>query len=40
MNAIMDALSPYGIDHIDMPATPYGIWRAIRDATATGTARR
>src|ERR1043166_1609478 len=30
MNAILDALSPLGISHIDMPATPERIWRAIR----------
>jgi aerobic carbon-monoxide dehydrogenase large subunit len=32
VNAILDALAPLGIDHIDMPATPERIWRAIRDA--------
>jgi carbon-monoxide dehydrogenase large subunit len=35
MNAVLDALSVYGIRHIDMPATPYRIWRAIEDASAT-----
>ena len=30
MNAILDALAPLGIDHIDMPATSESIWRAIR----------
>jgi carbon-monoxide dehydrogenase large subunit len=35
MNAIVDALSPYGIDHIDMPATPYRIWSAIQEAMRT-----
>ena len=30
INAVVDALSPLGIDHIDMPATPERIWRAIR----------
>jgi carbon-monoxide dehydrogenase large subunit len=30
MNAIMDALSPYGIEHVDMPATPARIWSAIQ----------
>ena len=30
MNAILDALAPLGIDHIDMPATSETIWRAIR----------
>jgi aerobic carbon-monoxide dehydrogenase large subunit len=28
-NAIVDALSVYGIRHIEMPATPERIWRAI-----------
>jgi carbon-monoxide dehydrogenase large subunit len=32
MNAVVDALSVYGIRHIDMPATPQRIWRAIQDA--------
>jgi carbon-monoxide dehydrogenase large subunit len=32
MNALVDALSSYGISHIDMPATPPAIWRAIRKA--------
>ena len=32
MNAIADALSEFGIFHIDMPATPYRVWRAIQDA--------
>ena len=32
INAIVDALSLYGIDHIEMPATPERIWRTIREA--------
>ena len=32
MNAVVDALSVYGIKHIDMPATPQRVWQAIRDA--------
>jgi len=32
MNAIVDALSIYGIRHIDTPCTPYRVWRAIEDA--------
>jgi aerobic carbon-monoxide dehydrogenase large subunit len=32
MNALIDALSEYGIAHIDMPATPERVWRAIRGA--------
>jgi len=34
MNAVADALSKYGIRHIDMPATPYRVWRAIKDVQA------
>ncbi|HXP03940.1 MAG TPA: xanthine dehydrogenase family protein molybdopterin-binding subunit [Stellaceae bacterium] len=30
--AILDALSALGIEHIDMPATPERVWRAIRSA--------
>jgi aerobic carbon-monoxide dehydrogenase large subunit len=32
INAVVDALAPLGIDHIDMPATPERVWRAIRVA--------
>jgi aerobic carbon-monoxide dehydrogenase large subunit len=32
INAVVDALAPLGIDHIDMPATPERVWRAIRAA--------
>jgi carbon-monoxide dehydrogenase large subunit len=32
INAVIDALAEFGIEHIDMPATPQRIWRAIRDA--------
>jgi carbon-monoxide dehydrogenase large subunit len=34
MNAVVDALSEYGIRHIDMPATPHRVWQAIRAASA------
>jgi carbon-monoxide dehydrogenase large subunit len=34
INAILDALAPLGIAHIDMPATPERVWRAIRSALA------
>ena len=34
MNAIMDALKPLGIRHIDLPATPQKLWRAIQNAGA------
>jgi aerobic carbon-monoxide dehydrogenase large subunit len=32
MNALVDALSEFGITHIDMPATPLRIWQAIQEA--------
>ena len=35
INALVDALAPLGIDHIDMPATPLKVWQAIRNASAT-----
>src|SRR5256886_11253719 len=33
-NAVMDALSPLGIRHLDLPLTPEKIWRAIREHAA------
>jgi carbon-monoxide dehydrogenase large subunit len=32
MNAVMNALAPLGVKHLDMPATPSRIWHAIRTA--------
>jgi carbon-monoxide dehydrogenase large subunit len=32
MNAVVDALSELGIRHIDMPATPARVWKAIQEA--------
>jgi aerobic carbon-monoxide dehydrogenase large subunit len=32
VNAIVDALAELGIRHIEMPATPERVWRAIQDA--------
>ena len=29
-NAIVDALSPFGVTHIGMPATPERVWRAMQ----------
>ncbi|HTC04542.1 MAG TPA: xanthine dehydrogenase family protein molybdopterin-binding subunit [Xanthobacteraceae bacterium] len=37
IGAILDALKPLGIDHIDMPATPARVWAAIQ-ARATKAA--
>ena len=38
MNAVLDALSPLGITELDMPATPFLVWRAIQAARATSAA--
>ncbi|HYG90006.1 MAG TPA: xanthine dehydrogenase family protein molybdopterin-binding subunit [Azospirillum sp.] len=32
MNAVIDALSEHGVTHLDMPATPERVWRAINQA--------
>src|SRR5204862_8004427 len=32
MNAVVDALSAYGIRHLDMPASPARVWEAIKKA--------
>jgi carbon-monoxide dehydrogenase large subunit len=31
-NAVMDALSPYGSRHLDMPLTPQKVWAALQQA--------
>jgi len=33
-NAVVDALAPFGIRHVDMPCTPERVWRAIQAARA------
>jgi carbon-monoxide dehydrogenase large subunit len=32
INAVIDALAPWGISHVDIPATPENVWRAIQRA--------
>jgi carbon-monoxide dehydrogenase large subunit len=32
MNAVIDALSGYGIRHVDMPLTPATVWQALQNA--------
>jgi len=32
INAVLDALSQTGIEHLDMPVTPQRVWAALRDA--------
>jgi carbon-monoxide dehydrogenase large subunit len=37
VNAVVDALEPYGIKHLDMPLTTEKVWRAIHSAQGTGS---
>ena len=32
INAVVDALADLGVNHIDMPASPERVWRAIQEA--------
>jgi aerobic carbon-monoxide dehydrogenase large subunit len=32
INAIVDALAEFGVRHIEMPATPGRVWRAIHES--------
>jgi carbon-monoxide dehydrogenase large subunit len=34
INAVCDALSELGVRHVEMPATPERVWRAIQEARA------
>ena len=36
INAVVDALSDFGVTDIAMPATPEKLWRAIQSAQAAG----
>ena len=29
VNAVVDALAEFGVEHLDMPVTPERVWRAI-----------
>jgi carbon-monoxide dehydrogenase large subunit len=40
INAVCDALSPLGIRHIEMPATPARVWAAIENARDADPTRR
>jgi carbon-monoxide dehydrogenase large subunit len=40
INSIIDALEPYGIKHIDMPASPMRVWKAIQDAQGQAAGER
>jgi aerobic carbon-monoxide dehydrogenase large subunit len=39
MNAVVDALSPYGITDLEMPATPERVWRIINGLAAPSTSK-
>jgi carbon-monoxide dehydrogenase large subunit len=39
INALIDALSPLGVDRIDMPATPLRVWQAISHARSGAAAQ-
>jgi carbon-monoxide dehydrogenase large subunit len=38
INAVIDALRPFGVDQIDMPATPLRVWETIQKAKSNGGA--
>ena len=40
INAIVDALAEFGVRHVEMPATPERIWRAIREGKAKAESRK
>jgi carbon-monoxide dehydrogenase large subunit len=33
-NAVLDALAPYGVRHVDLPANGENVWRALQEARA------
>jgi len=37
VNAVVDALAEFGVTHIDMPASPERVWRAIQSAVTAAT---
>ena len=39
VNAVVDALSAFGVNHVDMPATPEKIWRVLQTNSPGGTHR-
>ena len=34
-NAVVDALTPYGMRHVDMPVNGETVWRALQDASTS-----
>jgi len=39
VNAVADALAPFGVTHVDMPLTPQKVWRLCRRAPGAGARR-
>jgi aerobic carbon-monoxide dehydrogenase large subunit len=37
---VVDALAEFGVEHIELPATPERVWRAIRAARCNGAEKR
>ncbi|MBW2273818.1 MAG: xanthine dehydrogenase family protein [Deltaproteobacteria bacterium] len=35
VNAVVDALAPFGVEHLDMPLLPERVWRVLHEAGAT-----
>ena len=40
INSIIDALEPFGVKHIDMPASPMRVWKAIQNAQGQQSGER
>jgi carbon-monoxide dehydrogenase large subunit len=40
VSAVVDALAPFGVTHIDMPLTPQKIWLLCQKEKATGSGGR
>jgi aerobic carbon-monoxide dehydrogenase large subunit len=40
MNAVVDALSPYGVTDLEMPATPERVWRVIHGSESASRAKK
>ena len=38
-NAVVDALRPFGVRHVDLPCTPERVWRAIHGGRGGPVAR-
>jgi aerobic carbon-monoxide dehydrogenase large subunit len=39
INAVVDALQPYGVNNIDKPASPMRVWKAIQNAQGQASGR-